>query len=126
MVHGGGNLHVETAGELHADTNVLTRLDGRDWQADGYEVGQRVQLEGETFTREILGFADADGSLKPADAFATWGRGSAMVLSGGDHAIFLTDRISLGFLVAAALFVLGSLAMTLRESIRRGRAAAPG
>lgn len=34
----------------------------------------------------------------------------SLVLSGGDHAIFLEDRIALGLLSVAALFIIGSLA----------------
>jgi putative tricarboxylic transport membrane protein len=45
----------------------------------------------------------------------------SLVLSGGSHTIFFTDRISLGFLIAAALFVIGSLVMTARESLIRRR-----
>ncbi len=43
----------------------------------------------------------------------------ALVLSGGDHMIFLEDPISVGLLVASALFVVGSLvrhAMDLRKN----------
>lgn len=43
----------------------------------------------------------------------------ALVISGGDHAIFLEDPISLGFLIAAALFIVGSLGRTLLETRRR-------
>jgi Ca2+-binding RTX toxin-like protein len=86
VVHGGGNMRLETAGEMDRMSqngdNILTRLDGLDWAADGYEVGQRVQVGGEADTRLILGIADADGSLRPADAFGTWGTGSALILSG--------------------------------------------
>jgi putative tricarboxylic transport membrane protein len=49
----------------------------------------------------------------------------SLVLSGGSHTIFLTDGISLGFLIAAALFVLGSLAISAREGLRRRRPATP-
>ena len=33
----------------------------------------------------------------------------SLVLSGGDHAIFLEDPISLGLLIVAGIFILGSL-----------------
>lgn len=43
----------------------------------------------------------------------------ALVISGGDHWIFLEDPISLGFLVTAALFVGGSLGRTMLEARKR-------
>ena len=45
----------------------------------------------------------------------------SLVLSGGDHAIFLEDPIALGFLVAASLFLAGALVRGLREGWRSGR-----
>jgi putative tricarboxylic transport membrane protein len=48
----------------------------------------------------------------------------SLVLSGGSHTIFLTDLISLGFLTVAALFILGSLAMSARDWLRHRREAA--
>ena len=55
VVHGGGNMPLETTGNMDQTTdlsgNLLTRLDGRDWAADGYAVGQRIQISGEANTR---------------------------------------------------------------------------
>ncbi|HEY9055615.1 MAG TPA: tripartite tricarboxylate transporter permease [Aurantimonas sp.] len=48
----------------------------------------------------------------------------SLVLSGGDHAIFLTDPISLGFLVVAAIFIVGSLIRPLITSWAGRRASA--
>ena len=45
----------------------------------------------------------------------------SLVISGGDHMIFLEDPISLGFLVAAALFIVGSLASTFYARLRTRR-----
>ena len=43
VVHGGGNLPVQTIGDFetktYEDQNILTRLDGRSWQDDRFEVG---------------------------------------------------------------------------------------
>jgi putative tricarboxylic transport membrane protein len=47
----------------------------------------------------------------------------ALVISGGDHSIFLTDPISLGLLVVAALFIAGSLGTTLVATMRSRRTA---
>jgi hypothetical protein len=86
VVHGGGNMLLETTGDMDQTTNmagnILTRLDGRDWAADGYAVGQRIQISGEANTREILSIVNADPGLEPVDAFGTWGMNSALVLSG--------------------------------------------
>ena len=86
VLHGGGNLFVETIGNYDATTvgpdNIITRLDGRSWQEDGYEVGQLIQVGAEGETREILGFADADAGLNPGGEFATWGTDAAMIVSG--------------------------------------------
>lgn len=88
VVHGGGNLPVQTIGSYETKTdggqNILTRLDGRSWQDDRYVVGQLIQLGDEGETREILGFGDAAdfGVTTPDGEFATWGIGSVMILSG--------------------------------------------
>jgi len=92
LLHGGGNaeltLTVESvaSGPVSLPGNVtaqgLTRLDGLDWVGDGYAIGQYVQVSGEAMTRQVLGFADADPSLEPADAFDSWGDGSVLLLSG--------------------------------------------
>ena len=85
VLHGGGNLFVETIGNYDAtpvgDDNIITRLDGRSWQADGYEIGQIIQVGAEGETRTILGFADATLPT-PDGEFATWGTDSAMIVSG--------------------------------------------
>ena len=52
----------------------------------------------------------------------------SLVLSGGDHSIFLSDPISLGFLIVAAIFIVGSLSQPLvfrwrsRNAMRAGQA----
>jgi Ca2+-binding RTX toxin-like protein len=100
VVHGGGNMLLEITGDMDqttTDDNILIRLDGRDWAADGYAVGQIVQLSGEANTREIVAVVDADAALKPADAFGTWGTGSALMLSGPaftDGQVELTVHVS--------------------------------
>ena len=82
VVHGGGNSLLQNSGQMDFAGDTLTRLDGLDWTADGYEVGQRIQISGEQTTREILAIVDGDPALEPADAFGTWGTKSALVLSG--------------------------------------------
>ncbi|MBC7133329.1 MAG: hypothetical protein H5U16_09525 [Roseovarius sp.] len=84
VLHGGGNRYINTQGsfDFDADRNELVRLDGRSFAEVGFEVGQVVQLEGEDYTRTILGFADAnpDDYANSRD-FASWGAGSVMLLS---------------------------------------------
>lgn len=46
----------------------------------------------------------------------------SLVLSGDDHAIFVQDPISLGFLIVAVVFVLGSLFSPLLARLRPGKA----
>jgi putative tricarboxylic transport membrane protein len=48
----------------------------------------------------------------------------SLVLSGGDHLIFVEDRIALGLLLAAALFIFGSLGTRAWLFVRRRGAAA--
>lgn len=48
----------------------------------------------------------------------------SLVLSGGDHAIFLEDRIAVGLLVLASLFIAGSLAAHARRLARQWKEAA--
>lgn len=50
----------------------------------------------------------------------------SLVLSDGSHAIFLTDLISLGFLTAAALFIVGSLVKPLVSKALARRDASGG
>ena len=47
---------------------------------------------------------------------------NALVLSGGDHSIFLEDPIAVGFLIAAALMLSGSLAREWRAALKARRA----
>ncbi|MEO0465131.1 MAG: hypothetical protein AAF216_01205 [Pseudomonadota bacterium] len=87
VLHGGGNRPLELCVDLDGQ-NVeggveLTRLDGLDWIGDGYKVGDYIQLEGESETRQILDILDAAGP-PPADAFQGWGEGAVLVLDGGD------------------------------------------
>jgi len=83
VVHGGGNRWTETVGTFDVagalDNNRLTRTDGRSWVEDRYEVGQYVQIAGETNTRMILGFGNA---TPPANSFDGWGSDSILILSG--------------------------------------------
>ncbi len=44
----------------------------------------------------------------------------SLVLSGGDHGIFVEDRIALALLTVAALFIVGSLATRVWLSVRQG------
>lgn len=48
----------------------------------------------------------------------------SLLLSGGDHVIFLQDSVSLGLLITAALFVIASGIRDVRDSRRRMQAAA--
>ncbi|HEX4998781.1 MAG TPA: Calx-beta domain-containing protein [Terriglobia bacterium] len=84
VVHGGGNFNLETTGDMNFEMNVggnfLTRLDGRAWIKDRYEVGQIIQLEGETYTRVILAIQNATIPAPPNSAM-TWGIGSVLKLS---------------------------------------------
>jgi putative tricarboxylic transport membrane protein len=50
----------------------------------------------------------------------------ALVVSGGDHSIFLTDPISLGFLVTAVLFIAGSLGRPLLANVKSRRTSTDG
>lgn len=45
----------------------------------------------------------------------------ALVVSGGDYSVFLTDPISLGFLTVAALFVVGSVSKPLLAKMKARR-----
>ena len=49
----------------------------------------------------------------------------SLVLSAGDHAIFLEDPIAVGLLIVAVLFIAGSLGTRLWLAIRQDRAVAP-
>ena len=85
VIHGGGNALLTLTGSMTGGAGSLTRSDGLAWSADGFVVGQRVQLDGEPTTRVILGFADA---TCPAPApgetgFPGCGVGAVMLLSGG-------------------------------------------
>ncbi|WP_206521912.1 hypothetical protein [Mesorhizobium sp. M7A.F.Ca.CA.004.04.1.1] len=85
LVHGGGNMYLESTGPMNiaAGTGgqiIVTRQDGRDWSEDRYQVGQVIQLAGETYTRTILAIADATLPA-PSNSALTWGDGSKLVLS---------------------------------------------
>jgi putative tricarboxylic transport membrane protein len=47
----------------------------------------------------------------------------SLVLSGGDHMIFLEDPISLGLLIASAIFIGGSLGKTFYNWFKGSRSA---
>lgn len=87
MLHGGGNQVLRTVGDMatEAGTTRLTRLDGLGWANEGFAVGQTVQLNGDNGgTRTILSIGNATAGLAPAGAFAGWGAGSTLVLSGAN------------------------------------------
>jgi putative tricarboxylic transport membrane protein len=50
----------------------------------------------------------------------------SLLLTGGDHIVFLQDPVSLGLLIAAALFVIGSLAREVANARRAARAETTG
>ena len=84
VVHGGGNMPLETSFNMVRGTTSLTRQDGLAWTADGYATtfanGQpmHVQIAGEAFTRAIAGFGDI--ACPYADPFPGCGVGSVMLL----------------------------------------------
>lgn len=47
----------------------------------------------------------------------------SLLLTGGDHRVFIDDPVSLGLLITAVLFVVGSAVRDVRDSRRRVRAA---
>ena len=49
----------------------------------------------------------------------------SLVLSAGDHAIFLEDSIAVGLLIVAVLFIAGSLGMRVWLALKKYRTAAP-
>jgi putative tricarboxylic transport membrane protein len=52
----------------------------------------------------------------------------SLLLTGGDHIVFLQDPVSLGLLIAATLFVVGSVARDVasaRKAARRGQVGPP-
>ena len=49
----------------------------------------------------------------------------SLLLTGGEHRVFIEDPISLGLLITAALFVIGSGIRDIRDSRRRARAEQP-
>ena len=84
VVHGGGNAPLVVTGTMTGGQGSLTRADGLAWNADGFVIGQQVQLDGETSTRTVLGFADA---VCPAPAPGQTGdprcgHGAVILLSG--------------------------------------------
>ena len=112
VIHGGGNAPLTITGGMVGGSGSVTRTDGLAWSADGFVVGQRVQVAGETTTRVVLGFTDA---VCPPPApgetgFPGCGTGSTMLLSGG--------MVASGVLtlhVAAPLRVQASAPVTLTE-----------
>lgn len=112
VVHGGGNQLLEVTGELRteAGTTRVTRMDGLSWETERFQVGQHVQLQGESGTRMITAIVDATPSLKPGGAFNTWGAASTLVLGGTNFAA-TGDRTNIH--VAEALKTTASGAMTL-------------
>jgi putative tricarboxylic transport membrane protein len=52
----------------------------------------------------------------------------SLLLTGGDHIVFLQDPVSLGLLITAALFVAGSVlreVASARKAARRGQVGPP-
>ena len=88
VVHGGGNMPLETTGPLTVASGggfvSLTRLDGFDWRADGYAATQWIQIAGETGTRQIVSFGNSVCAAPAAGetTFPGCGGGSVMVLAG--------------------------------------------
>jgi len=80
VVHGGGNHPMQVNARVDVATNSLTRLDGLAWLEDGFQAGQRIQIDGSTATWLVAGFADV--SCTAADPFANCGKGSRMLLTG--------------------------------------------
>ncbi|MFZ0529420.1 MAG: HYR domain-containing protein [Propionicimonas sp.] len=83
VVHGGGNRPLEFTGTVTGGAGTLTRTDGLSWAADGFVVGQVVQVSGETFTRTILGFSDVTCSFGSSTGFAGCGVAAVLSLTGG-------------------------------------------
>ncbi|WP_201742286.1 hypothetical protein [Mangrovicoccus ximenensis] len=134
VLHGGGNLYVNTQGTFDFSTddgNQLTRTDGRAWAEAGFETGQIIQLEGETHTREILGIQDAaqaeyfDLGNGELPTFETWGEGSVLLLSDplgtSDGAVVLTAFTGQEMLVNVAEALETSEVLDVRiEVLERG------
>ena len=91
VVHGGGNRWIETSGPFTVAGNELTRGDGRSWVKERYEVGQRVQLAGEGFTRVINQIKNLAPANVPPNSFVGFGTGSVLVLSGPTIALAPAD-----------------------------------
>ena len=49
----------------------------------------------------------------------------SLLLTGGEHRVFIEDPISLGLLITAALFVIGSGLRDLRDTRRKAKAEEP-
>jgi Ca2+-binding RTX toxin-like protein len=93
VLHGGGNLYVNVDGKFNIDNAAtpdgetrVVRIDGRSFGVEtGFKVGQVIQLEGETFTREVLrvdSLTKTDAAAYGvANPFQTWGFESVLVLS---------------------------------------------
>jgi Ca2+-binding RTX toxin-like protein len=75
---------------------VVTRLDGTDWTEDRYQVGQIIQLEGESYTRTILAIVDAT-ILAPDDSQMSWGDNSSLVLSAPNKRVSQPEATVLAF-----------------------------
>ncbi len=85
VIHGGGNRLLTLNGSMTGGDGTLTRADGLAWTGAGFAVGQQVQLDGESTTRTVTGFADA--TCPPPAPGETGnpacGLGAIMLLSGG-------------------------------------------
>ncbi len=85
VVHGGGNSLLRITGQMAGGSGSLTRGDGLAWYDDGFRIGQVVQLDGESVTRTVLGFANHTCPPPPPGetGFSTCGIGAILLLSGG-------------------------------------------
>jgi len=84
VVHGGGNRPLVFTGTVTGGDGSLTRPDGLAWAAEGFVVGQVVQVSGESGTRTVTGFGDVTCTFPAGETgFATCGNGAVLYLSGG-------------------------------------------
>ena len=91
LVHGGGNLPLDTSFDMTVGANSITRNDGLSWAADGYArfyangLPMHIQVGGATKTRTIAGFSDV--SCPYSDPFPGCGVGSVMTFTAGEPAL---------------------------------------
>jgi Ca2+-binding RTX toxin-like protein len=83
VVHGGGNTALRVEFELDSTGTTVTRLDGLSWIGAGFSLGQRVQIEGDGETRQLIGFSNAACPFD--DPFPGCGLDSTITLSADTH-----------------------------------------